>query len=513
MQKETHNFSRRVFLQTVGIGAAVAAAGLPLLEADPASAATSLRAHYHLTPPKGWLSDPQRPIFTDDNYQLYYLHSPQNNSPGWWEHAQTGDNVVFTDEGVAIPLGPNFPVWTGSAVVDVNNTAGFGAGTVVALATQPTGGDAYKQEQYLWYSTDGGFTFTAYGNPVIPNPGHSDWFRDPKILWDSAHSQWIAPIGRPQAADFYASPDLKNWTYQSAFSYTSPNIGGFECPDIFQITADDGTSHWVFAASMQGDYSGFPNTYAYWTGSWNGTAFVPDSATPQWLDWGLDWYAAVTWPDAENPNTNRFAIAWMNNWEYANRTVPTDVSDGYNGQMSIVRQLSLSNAGNGQYSILSAPVSTLNGHASNTITLSDVTLNGYKLLSYSGSSYRLDVDIQWQHLNNVGLSVGVNGLRHTNIGIYQGKLYVDRTASDQLLYTFAPWFQANAPVNASATSFHLTVLVDTQSVEVLTGDGVTAVSSQVYFLPADTGLALYTDGGSATFRNITIKEFAPGTAG
>jgi levanbiose-producing levanase len=88
---------------------------------------------------------------------------------------------------------------------------------------------------------------------------------------------------------FFTSPDLKNWTYQSEFSYTSPNIGGMECPDIFRIQADDDSWHWVFGASMQGDYSGEPNTFAYWIGDWDGSEFTPDDADPQWLDSGLDW--------------------------------------------------------------------------------------------------------------------------------------------------------------------------------------------------------------------------------
>lgn len=296
---------------------AVALTGAPVARAGGSPATPSLRATYHMTPPSGWLSDPQRPVYVNGNYNFYYLHSSQDNGPGGWEHATTADTVTFNDQGTALPLASNFPVWTGSSVVDTNNTAGFGAGAIVALATQPTDGDPYQQSQYLWYSTDGGSTFTQYGAPVIANPDASNWFRDPKIVWDAANSDWVAVIGRQQKISFYTSPNLKTWTHQSDFSYTTPNIGGFECPDIFQIKASDGTWHWVLAGSMQGDYSGKPDTYAYWTGSWNGTTFAADQTDPQWLDWGWDWYAAVSWPDASNPDTSRYAIGWMNNWHYA----------------------------------------------------------------------------------------------------------------------------------------------------------------------------------------------------
>ena len=95
----------------------------------------------------------------------------------------------------------------------------------------------------------------------------------------------------------------------------------------------------------------------------NGSAFVPDQTDPQWLDWGNDWYASVTWPDAANPDTSRYAIGWMNNWHYAPHTVPTDSTDNYNGQMSVVRQLSLKSEGSGVYSLLSQPTPNLANYA------------------------------------------------------------------------------------------------------------------------------------------------------
>ncbi|TFC00926.1 MULTISPECIES: GH32 C-terminal domain-containing protein [unclassified Cryobacterium] len=474
------------------------------------STPSSLRAGYHLTPPSGWLSDPQRPVYVNGKYNFYYLHSSQDNGPGGWEHATSSDTAVWNDEGTALPQGTNFPVWTGSSVVDTNNTAGFGSGAVVALATQPTDGDAFQQSQYLWYSTDGGITFTQYGAPVIANPDSSDWFRDPKIVWDASNSKWVAVIGRQQKISFYTSPDLKTWTHTSDFAYTTPNIGGFECPDIFQIKASDGTWHWVMAGSMQGDYSGKPDTYAYWTGSWNGTTFTTDQTDPQWLDWGSDWYAAVTWPDQSNPDTSRYAIGWMNNWHYAPHAVPTDFTDNYNGQMSVVRQITLKSETGGVYSLLSQPTPALSNLATKVILPANSTVNGTTNLDYHGSSYELDADVNWTTLNNVGISVGTNkdGSRKTNIGVYNGNLYLDRSGSDQVPYSFGSFQQSQAPLPAGDTSVHLRILVDHGSVEVFLDDGKIALSSQAFFAASDTGVSLYTIGGSATFSNISITEFA-----
>ena len=269
-----HDIPRRTVLQGAGAGALTLFAS----SAEPATAGTqpSLRAVYHMTPPSGWLCDPQRPVYTDGAYQLYYLHSAQNNGPGGWDHATTSDGVSFTHHGVVMPLRPDFPVWSGSAVVDAANTAGFGAGAVIALATQPTDGIRKYQEQYLYWSTDGGYTFTALPDPVIVNTDgrtattpaeieNAEWFRDPKIHWDAVRSEWVCVIGRARYATFYTSPNLRDWQWESNFDYPNHALGGIECPDLFELTAGDGTRHWVLGASMDAYSVGLPMTYAYWT--------------------------------------------------------------------------------------------------------------------------------------------------------------------------------------------------------------------------------------------------------
>lgn len=484
---------------------------------DPAPSGPSLRPTYHLTGPPGWLSDPQRPVWAGGRYNLYYLFSDDpDTGQGDWHHATTTDGVVFADRGTGIPRGPNFPVWTGSGVVDTANTAGFGAGAVVVLATQPTGGDRYRQEQYLWYSTDDGDTFAPYGPPVIanPDPGHEDWFRDPKIEWDAARHEWVAVIGRNTYMSFYTSPDLKTWTHESDVSYTAQDIGGMECPDLFRIRADDGTVHWVLAASVQGDRVGLPDTYAYWTGSWDGHAFHRDHLDPQFLDHGFDWYAGVTWPDRTAPLDRRFAIAWMNNWRYASLThTPTYASDGISGQMSLVRELTMARQDDGGYALLSEPVRALQDHVTRRVRPPDVTVDGTHDLGYHGTAYELDVDVAWSDLDNVGLSVGVSadGSRHTDLGVFDNRVfYLNRQPSEQPGQDpnigFYPYVQSESPFDPGRRSVHLRVFVDRESVEVFVGDGRTVHSDQVFFASGDTGIRLYSQGGPARFSHLTVKE-------
>ncbi len=315
------------------------------------------RAQYHFTVPDHWKNDPQRPVFVDGKFHYYYLYNgdynadPAANFGTEWRLATSYDGVVFADQGVAAPkkTNANYDLWSGSAVVDHANTAGFGAGAVVMLVTQmdhPTlaqqANASGPQAQFLWYSTDGGRNFRPYGEaPVIPNEGRAD-FRDPKVVWDAERGRWVALIAERDRVSFYTSPDLKTWS--RVWEYVNPGIGTIECPDLFQIRADDGSLKWVFGVSANGYATNEPATFAYWTGSFDGTSFAFDQDAPQWLDHGFDWYGAVTWEDPTAPLDRRYAVGWMNNWDYAHST-PTWGSDGFNGTDSITREIRLKRYG------------------------------------------------------------------------------------------------------------------------------------------------------------------------
>lgn len=517
--------SRRAVMLLGGAGAAglALASGHQLSLVPTACAATSQRARFHMTPPRGWLCDCQRPITLGGKTYLYYLHSDQTSGEGGWDVCTTTDLVRFSGNRKAIPLRPKFPVWSGSAVVDTDNTAGFGAGAVVVLATQPTGGVRRDQEQYLYWSRDG-VHFSEPGAPVIDNPDgdsartdeeidNAEWFRDPKVVWDAERSQWVCVIGRRTYASLYVSTNLKQWRWVSNFDYldgTVPDLGGIECPDLFQMTADDGTTHWVLGASMDGWGAGQPMTYAYWVGTWDGTAFHTNTNDPQWLDRGWDWYAAVTWPAPEDPERTRYAIGWMNNWKYAAREVPTGSTDSYNGQMSVVRRLRLARQPDGWYTLLSEPVPALDRVLSKHESLPDRSVTDQVLLERSGRAYELDVDIDWSSATNVGVSVGCSkdNSRHVNVGVIDGRVYVDRGPADRAECSFLPYRQAEAPIDPAARHVHLRVLVDTQSVEVFVNAGHTVLSQQVYFRDGDDGIRLYAYDGEATFSNLRWKTLA-----
>lgn len=506
--------------RALAAGLALALAGAAALAVTPATAddaSPTLRAQYHFTVPDHWKNDPQRPVVIDGVLHYYYLYNsdydanPRANFGTEWRLATSSDAVAFADQGVAAAKGTNanYDLWSGSAVVDHANTAGFGAGAVVMLVTQmdhPTAAQKLdasgQQAQFLWYSVDGGRTFRPDGDqPVIPGEGRRD-VRDPKVVWDADRGRWVALIAERDRVSFYTSPDLHHWTRTG--EYVNAGIGTIECPDLFRIRADDGTSHWVMGVSANGYATNEPATFAYWTGSFDGSTFVPDVAAPQWLDHGFDWYGAVTWEDPAAPLDRRLAIAWMNNWDYAHGA-PTWPQDGFTGTDSITREIRLARTGEG-YSLLSAPVDALQDHATRTTVLGDVRVDGFTELAYRGDAYEITTRISRQDADNVGFQLrrSADGSRHADAGLTRDYAYLNRAQTGRP----DSWkVESRTPVDGTDT-VELRILVDRTTIEVFVGDGRYTHSSQVFAPAGDRGLALYTSGGAAVFRDLRITEFA-----
>lgn len=472
---------------------------------------STYRPTYHFTTPDKWKNDPQEPIFFDGKYHYYYLYNgdyPNGNGTEWRE-ATSSDLVNWQDEGISIPkyTNKNGDIWSGSVIVDNENTAGFGAGTIVAVVTQPSSNGG-QQEQYLWYSTNQGRTFKSYDDqPIMKNPGVKD-FRDPKIIKDPKTNKWIMLLAEGTKIGFYESNNLKDWRYTGGFM--TQNIGIVECPDLFMIQADDGTYKWVLGASANGKSSGKPNTYAYWTGNYNGKEFVADESEAQWLDYGFDWYAGVTFESGNNNDklTKRYAFAWMNNWDYSNNT-PT-LQDGFNGMDSIVRQISLKKQMNNEYSLVSQPVETLDNLIKSTDNLGKVEVNGTKALQVQGETYQLDADVSWSDAKNVGfrLRESEDKKNYIDVGVFieEQYSYVNRS------FTGYPdeskkYVESRAPFDITNKKVHLKILVDKTSIEVFVDDGKVAYSNEVFPNLNDKGISLFSIDGKSIFDNVVIKHF------
>lgn len=482
---------------------------------DMAQTGASMRPRYHFSVPDNWKNDPQRPIFLDGEYHYYYLYNGDYLAGGIgtsWRRATTRDHVTFVDRGVAIDkfTNGNGDCWSGSLVVDAGNTAGFGPGAVIALVTQaavdrvPEGGQA----QYLWYSNDGGRSFRPSGDePVLADDDTAD-FRDPKVIWDEVRHRWFMALAEGDRLGFYVSADLSAWTRVGEF--VRDDLGLLECPDIFAMTADDGSTTWILGVSANAKHRRLPATYAYWAGSFDGSTFTPDAHEPRWLDWGFDFYGAVTYPhhgsSGEQDPTLRHVIAWANFWDYPHNT-PTIVTDGYNGDDTIVRDVRLVRDGDG-YRLASVPTAALADYVVKTHDLGDIEVDGTLDLDIRSVAYDLTCDVSWSaDVHDVGLEVcrARGGSRFVAVGLEpaSANAYVDRTltANPTRGRTRAPW-------DASGGTATIRLLVDRTSVELFVGDGDSVQTHRVFPLEGDDGIRLYAREGTAVFRDLTVRELA-----
>jgi levanase/fructan beta-fructosidase len=294
------------------------------------------RPLYHHTPPYGWMNDPNGMFYKDGVYHLYYQWNPYGSQ--WenmhWGHSTSRDLLNWNDEGLAIAPDALGTIFSGSCVVDKNNTAGFGEGAVVAFYTSA----GENQTQSMAYSTDNGKTFTKYtGNPVLAADVPD--FRDPKVFWNPEAGKWNLILAAGQEMRIYSSANLKEWAYESSFGQGYGNHGGvWECPDLIklQVRGTD-KQKWLLICNINpgGPFGG--SATQYFVGRYDGHRFTCESKpeTTKWMDYGKDHYATVTFDNA--PDGRHVALAWMSNWQYANQ-VPTKQ---YRSANSVPRDLDL----------------------------------------------------------------------------------------------------------------------------------------------------------------------------
>lgn len=306
------------------------------------------RPVYHHTPVYGWMNDPNGMFYKDGVYHLYFQYNPYGSVWGnmHWGHSTSTDLMHWKFEGCAIVPDAWGAIFSGSCVVDHENTAGFGKEAVVAFYTSAKAtpwGDV--QSQSMAYSLDNGKTFTKYeGNPILTSSEKD--FRDPKVFWYAPGKHWVMILAVGQHMEIYSSVNLKEWKKESEFGAMQGAHGGvWECPDLVEIPVE-GTREkkWVLICNLNpgGPFGG--SAAQYFVGSFDGKKFVNESPTQtKWMDWGKDNYATVTWNNA--PDGRCIALGWMSNWQYANN-VPTRQ---YRSANTLARDLTLYREGQELY--------------------------------------------------------------------------------------------------------------------------------------------------------------------
>ena len=310
------------------------------------------RPQFHFTPQKNWMNDPNGLVYYDGYYHLFYQYYPDDIiwGPMHWGHAISIDLINWKHKPIALFPDKHGYIFSGSTVVDINNSTEFGSKKnppLVAVFTyhsinlERSGTNNY-QTQGIAFSLDKGNTWIKYANnPVIENTGIKD-FRDPKVFFHNETNQWVMALVAGDHVKFFNSSNLKNWKYLSDFGKEFGAHGGvWECPDLFKLKiSNTNEEKWVLLISIN---PGAPNGGSgtqYFIGNFDGKRFTVEHEDIKWIDLGSDNYAAITYNN--EPNNKRILMGWMSNWLYGQKT-PTKT---WRGAMTLPRELSLTKENN-----------------------------------------------------------------------------------------------------------------------------------------------------------------------
>ena len=462
------------------------------------------RPTYHFSPLYGWMNDPNGMVYKDGEYHLFYQHNPYGSKWGnmHWGHAISKDLINWEHRPDAITPDALGTIFSGSAVVDTDNTAGFGAGAIVAIYTQ----NSDRQVQSIAYSTDNGRSFTKYeNNPVLTSDARD--FRDPKVFWHKETQRWIMLLAVGQEMQIFSSSNLKDWAFESSFGEGQGAHGGvWECPDLFELPVD-GTNEkkWVLLCNLNpgGPFGG--SATQYFVGTFNGKEFVNESPSQtKWMDWGKDHYAAVTWSDA--PDNRRIAIAWMSNWQYAN-DVPTSQ---YRSPNSVPRDLSLFTV-DGETYLQSAPSPEL-------LKLRDISkkrsfkVNGTRtikdMIAGNEGAYEIELTIENQHADVIGFRLYNDKGEEVDMqyDMKEKKFSMDRRKSGEV------GFNENFPmltwttIESGKDELKLRLFVDKSSVEAFGDGGRFVMTNQVFPSEPYTHIDFYSKGGAYKVDSFVIYK-------
>ena len=461
------------------------------------------RPQFHFTPEYGWMNDPNGMVYLDGEYHLFYQYNPYGNMWGnmHWGHAVSTDLVSWTYLPTAISPDSLGAIFSGSAVIDVNNTAGFGANAMVAIYT--SAGEV--QAQSIAYSTDKGRTFTKYAqNPVIPNQGIVD-FRDPKVSWNEAAKQWVMALATKQTITFYGSPNLKDWTRLSEFGEgIGSHAGVWECPDLFPLKYQ-GKTKWVLIVSINPGGPNGGSATQYFIGDFDGKTFTPDKLPyPLWIDYGRDNYAGVTFSNIPENDGRRIFMGWMSNWDYANN-VPTN---SFRSANTVPRELSLVN--NGVHLILNNyPVKEINNLRKEPKSIANQTVDKEliisNLLPNNKGTYEIEMTLVPGKSSVFGFEL-INSKSEKlsfTFNLETKTLTAERDKSGKIDFSDNFKNGSVAPL-LKKESYKIRLLIDKASSEIFVNDGQTVLTTIFFSNETMNDLKFFSNSGILKANNITI---------
>lgn len=466
------------------------------------------RPAFHHTPEYGWMNDPNGMFYKDGVWHLYYQKNPYGSK--WqnmtWGHSVSEDLINWEAKEDAIRPDGLGSIFSGSAVVDKNNTAGFGEDAIVALYTSAS----TSQKQSLAHSNDNGETFEIYpGNPIITLNTEA---RDPNMFWNEETKEWNLVLAHALEKEmlFFTSPDLKTWTLQGSFGKgLGAQEGVWECPDLFEleIPGTDKTK-WVLLSNINpgGPFGG--SATQYFIGDFDGKTFTsdtnPDGTVPtKWLDYGKDHYATVSWSDA--PDNRRTVIGWMSNWQYA-ADVPTMQFRSAN---TLPREMALFEDADGELHVASVPSPELSKLRGKIVSSAKNKTIGQTPMSYKLPEDGLcEIDVTFQSQNADLLTFQLSNQDGEMVVMkYDNKnhtMSVDRRQSGVTDFsdkfpaiTTAPTFEKDGKIN-------LRIFVDRSSVELFGNNGEFTMTNLVFPNKPYTNLSIESKNGDAVLDSLNV---------
>jgi fructan beta-fructosidase len=462
------------------------------------------RPQFHFTPEIHWMNDPNGLVYFAGEWHLFYQYNPLGIEWGHmsWGHAVSTDLVHWKHLPIALHEEYDTMIFSGSAVVDADNTSGFGKDGQPPLVAIYTGHGHGKQTQDIAYSTDKGRTWTKYQNNPVLDLNESE-FRDPKVFWHKPSKQWIMVVSMAakKVIQFYGSPDLKTWKFLSDFGPAGvedkPN---WECPDLFElpIVGEPGKTRWVLETDIGSGSIAGGSGGEYFTGTFDGKRFTADSMESQWVDYGRDFYAPVSWSDVPDSDARRIWIGWMNNWQTAlNPTYP------WRSAMSIPRSLHLEKI-DGKLHLCQQPVKELEALRGKAEVIENKTLTD-ETAAFTVKSQQCEVvlEVKVSPQAEFGLRVLKGDEEQTEV-LYRtadSELSVDRTKSGKVDFhdAFAGVYKAPLALPKDGI-LKLRVFVDRCSVEVFANRGEIVQTNLVFPSKESRGIELFSKGSCEVLR-------------
>lgn len=505
------------------------------------------RPSYHFTPAYGWMNDPNGMVYKDGEYHLYYQYNPYGSKWGnmHWGHAVSRDLIHWQHLDPAIARDTLGHIFSGSSVVDIHNTAGYGKNAIIALYTSAS--DKNGQIQCMAYSTDNGRTFTKYeSNPVLtPFDGLRD-FRDPKVFWYEKGKCWYMIVSADKETRFYKSKNLKKWEYVSAFGNgMGQQPCQYECPDFFQlpVNGDPNNMKWVMIMNINPGCLFGGSATEYFVGDFDGKNFTcTDAHEAKWMDYGKDHYATVTF---SNTGNRVLAMTWMSNWQYADLT-PFKQNRGANG---LPRELKLFELDN-KYYIQEGVAPEVKALRKETKELGNLTIEKEKdlagIASGMNGAFEIEADVTANVNGIAGIEIYNNKQERTlvYIDMKNRRIVTDRTESgltdfgkysephhiekkwdkqrkEQSLlparmvnainyknnFALATW----APLNLCGKdkkTFHVDIFVDKSSIELFVDGGRIAMTNLVFPIAPYENVKFYSQTGKSEFQNVKVHKLA-----